>query len=277
MTMSTTLQPVRLRLLTGWIAMGTVAMSFHWRAVLLVGVPLAVFALFPATARHPGPWLVAAAAWVPLGVVGWSRLEDHVYFGAYLVLAVGVALTREDPRASLREQVRLVTGALFAVAVIWKVTSMEFLRGDVFHTVMVYDGRFDTLTQSLGGISQSTIDANRSALQAMEQTTATLDSVPIAGGTQVALLLVVMIVWTLVVEAGIAVSFLAPDNHRLARFRHVTLIAFGLSTYPFVPVVGFAIMFTAVGLILSDNPRVQALYLAVTLGAFASLALRAAF
>lgn len=275
--MKTTIQPVRARLLIGWIALGALVNGLHWSPVFLVAVPLAAAAMLAPLARHPLPWLAAAALWAPLGVLGWDRLEDHVYFGIYLILAVGIALTRDDVRDSMRLQFRLVTGALFAVAVMWKVTSMAFWRGDVFHTVLVYDGRFDVLSRWLGGLSQSAIAANRAAFEAMEQSTATLSSVPVEGGTQMTLLLLGLVVWTLLIEAAVAVSFLAPDHHPLARLRHPSLLAFGLSTYPLVPVLGFAIMFTAVGLALSDDVRVQSLYLAMTFAAFGSFALRAVF
>lgn len=270
-------QPVDFRLVTWIVAMGAVVNAFHWDAVLVVALPLAVLAVIPTVGRSPLPWLAAAVAFVPLGVIGWDRLEDHVYFGAYLILAVGIALTRVDPRSSFREQARLLTGSLFAIAVAWKVASVAFLRGDVFHTVLTYDGRFDPLSRWFGGLDQSAVDANRAALEAMEQSTATLDAVAIDGGAQVGILLMGLVAWTLLVEVAAAASFLAPDRHRLARLRHPALIAFGLSTYPFVPVVGFALMFTAVGLVLTDDPRVQPFYLAITFSTLASLALRAVF
>lgn len=254
--------PVRLAVLTALIALASLWNTHQWRWTMVAAVPLFIGALIPATSRLPALWLASCLAWVPFLVLGWGRLEDHVYVGVYLSLAVGVALTTEEPRESLRRQARLLVGGVFALATVWKATSFAYWRGDVFRTVLVNDERFDPLLRATPGIDVAGVKAARRQLDAIvDGSLAPAADVVVPSLDRLTMLAMGMTLVTLAIEAVIAVAFLAHDGSRTARLRHPALLAFGLATYPLAPVLGFALVFMVAGLLTAEAPRTQALYL----------------
>ena len=250
-------------ILLAWSGLMPLWLVAHWTVALVPVVPLGVAALIPRWRDQAWPWFLSFALWVPLMPMGWAVLEDHVYAVVYWVFAVGLALTTDDVRSSLRFQARLLVGLAFGVSVLWKVTSVAYLSGDMFRTVLIRDSRFDVLTRSLGGVDQEQIDAARQTLVGYGDPGAGIETVPLGMPAQFGWFVGLLVVWTLVVETMITLSFIARDTAWLAKLRHPALLAFCLSTYPFVPVVGFALLFSVLGLTLTSRLLWQWGYVAV--------------
>jgi len=235
----------------------------HAMAMLPVAMVFIVACSPPFTLRQRSWfWLAGAAVWVPAVIIAWDRMEDHVYLGVYWMIALAIGLRDPEFWPSTRFMARVLVGLTFAVAVVWKLASADFVGGDTFEWLLVGDDRFHAVTRLLAGTSDGQLDAATEALR-----TAAGDAVgqrvPYQLGQRTGVVVGAMTAWTLVVETATAVAFLAPDRNRLARLRPAALMAFGWSTYLLVPVAGFSILFMTMGAVVAHpNRRVQLIYAA---------------
>lgn len=252
--------------------------SVHDTRMTLPMLAVCGLAVWPRTRTNPMVWLVAAASWIPVLVFNWSHMEDHVYLATYWLLAVGLTLTarhHSDVSALLRHHARHLVGLTFAAATAWKATSGAFWSGRVFQQVLNFDHRFEwPFATFLGGADTAALESNRSAADAFRQAGATLEPVALAPGTSLTGLAMVIVVGTIIVEAAIALTFLAPDSHKLAKARHLSLLAFCWTTYPFVPVLGFALLLCTLGAVVAQpGSRYKAVYVISALCFMACLVL----
>jgi hypothetical protein len=229
-------------------------------------VPLQVAAglglLLPALARDARFWagVTLLTAW-PL-VWNWPFSDNHDYLRAFTALAVTLALSAREPEAALRTSARLLVGATFFFATLWKlVVSPDFVDGTFFRVTLLADPRFHDLAVLAGGATWETLDAFDAALR--EFLAGRPEGWPGAfvEPERMRVLALALTLYTGALEAALAAAFLWP---RLARWRNVLLVAFAASTFAFATVRGFGWLLMALGLAQceADERRARIAYVA---------------
>ncbi|GAA5137229.1 hypothetical protein GCM10023339_77250 [Alloalcanivorax gelatiniphagus] len=232
--------------------------SLHWAPMAVPSLVVLVLCLVrPAIAVRPLTWWLLAAAWAVALVVAAEHMEDHVPLFTVWLVALAVSLRRPEdeflPAAAL--QARLLIGVTFAAAVCWKLWFGTYLSGVTLWTYMVADDRFGPLA-TVVGLSQDEMAADRTALSGVLDGTTTEVTLQAAALTETAI--VVVAVLTLLLEAVIALSHLAPDSSRLALLRLPSVVLFAVATYGTVPVVPFAVLLALLTMTIGRwRPRVM--------------------
>jgi hypothetical protein len=236
--------------------------SLFWFQRLPIQIACGLGLLLPALARDARFWagVTLLTAW-PL-VWNWPFSDNHDYLRACAALAVALALGARDPAGSLRTSARLLIGATFFFATLWKLAlSPDFVDGTFFRVTLLADPRFHDLAVLATGASWETLDAFDAALRAFlagrpEGWPGSFVEPP--GLRPLALALTL---FTGAIEAAIAAAFLWP---RLARYRNALLIAFGASTFAFATVRGFGWLLMTLGVAQceTDERRARVAYVA---------------
>jgi hypothetical protein len=222
----------------------------HWfeRVPLFAAAGAAL--LVPAALRSRALWLLLTAlASGPL-VWGWPFPDNHDYLTALFCLAVACALASDAPGRALARSARGLVGVTFAFAILWKVAlSPDFLDGTFFRVTLLTDHRFENLAVLLGGMTWTQWESNSAAIDAFLAGEAA--AWPAAGFVEpprLVLLAQAATAYTVLLEAWVAVAFLAPRGARLARSRDAALLLFLVTTYPFATVRGFGWILATLGL-----------------------------
>jgi len=214
-------------------------------ATALVGI------LWWGLALQPSYWFVLAGLRLASHVgAGWYLVDNHQYLLTYWCLAVGLCLligNREEVERLLRQNARLLLGLCFAIATIWKIQAGQYLDGTFFQYSLLAVERFDKVAALLGG------SAERVAVNA--ETIAQLRAVP-GPAEAVALephlpgvrwLAQGLAIWTIAVEAVIALAFLLPGPRGFRNVGHLAVLIFVSTTYFFAPVFVFASLLLVLG------------------------------
>jgi len=199
--------------------------------VALVYVPLL---------RSPVVWLLLAVTVASRVGLEWPLPDNHLYLLAYWCLAIGLALATADPAHTLRRTSRWLIGATFACAVAWKALfAPDFLDARFFRVTLLTDDRFTALTRAVGGLSAAQLDDDGQALSPLPAGTEVVDG-PVLDEPGSLRALARGLTWSgIVLEALIALTFLASGTRWLPGVRHAVLIAFCIVTYAIAPVGGF--------------------------------------
>ena len=219
-------------------------------AVILAVVGLAV----PAALRSWGLWLALAGV---LGAAAWAarwQVDNHQFLIAYWCLALGVAARSPDPAQVRRWSARLLIGAVFVLATMWKLLSPDFVDGSFMRFTLLTDERFAEVAALVGDIDPADLDANRQAMTALAEPDRPLTATPLTGSHRLDVVATAVTWWTLAIEGAVALTFLSPWR-RLARHRDLTLIAFVATTYAVAPVVGFGWVLVCLGLAQHEPGR----------------------
>lgn len=256
----------QLRTPVGFTVMATagigVTLAAHWPPLLIVMVPFYVISLLvPEFARKSVVWFAVTAIWIGTVIVFRSEMEDHVYLWVAWSLAIAIGLL--DLRTFVHEVARhgrLLIGAVFAFATVWKLTSGSFLSGAALWTLGLNDSRLGPLFR-FAGVSQDDFDRARAPVD--QVAAGQLDSFDIALSSYSSTALVLLAFGTIVIEALVAVTHLAPNDNWLARLRLPMLVLFGLVTYSIVPVLAFAALLSVISLTIADFNRRAVVALAV--------------
>ncbi len=236
----------------GWLRPGLLALA-------VLGLVL------PSLAKHPGFWLALAALTAFRVVWTWPLADNHAYLLAYWCLALAVSTREVDPRPALAWSGRMLLGLVFALAVLWKAISPDYLDGRFFRVTLVTDERLASYAVLIGGLDGEELRERR------EQLTRHVDGAPIAA----ALLPLEparfraaawLATWGVIaIEALLALAFLGSPRRALARIRDPLLLAFCSVTYLFAPVSGFGWLLIALGVAQTDPEswRTRASYLGV--------------
>lgn len=218
------------------------AMSAHWPPLAIPSGLLVVLTVIrPRIALRPGVWLLNAGMWFSALALLPDRMEDHVFLFAVWLVAVWYSLSAEPDGFIDRAawQARILIGATFATAVGWKLYFGEFASGRALWFYILLDRRFAPLA-AVSGISDAAIEQGRAELAQLLAGSLESAALPVpshAGGR-----LAVAALLTLLLEAVVAVSHLAPDRSRLSVLRIPSIVGFAAVTYALVPVVLFAML-----------------------------------
>lgn len=226
-------------------------MSLHWAPMAVPSIVVLVLVVL----RHdvgtrPRVWWLLAASWAVALVVAAERMEDHVPLFAVWLVALAVSLGRPDDEflAAAGLHARLLIGVTFTAAVLWKLWFATYLSGVTLWMFLIADHRFGPLA-AVVGLSGDEIAATRADLTEVLDGTVTGVTLEASGWTETVIVLVA--VGTLLLEAIIAVSHLAPGGSLVARLRLPSVVLFGVVTYGTVPVVPFAVLLALLTMIIA--------------------------
>jgi hypothetical protein len=202
--------------------------------------------LLPGLLRSRTLWIGLTALTALRVGLDWPAGDNHSYLLSYWCLAVTLALVVRDQQESLRVSARLLIGASFACAALWKVIlSPDFLDTTFFRVTLLLDARFETVTL-LAGVPRELLDALRAALTThVDGPVATPVAIPDLPTRFLALARFATL-WIALFEVGVALVFLWPRD-RLARLRDPLLLGFCVTTYAIAPVYGYAWLLLAMG------------------------------
>lgn len=244
-----------------------VASPPHWyvRAPLM-GAALGGL-LAPSLRESRWFWLAISSILFTSNYHHWHTADNHKHLLAYWGLAIFASLCAEDRDRRLELNARLLIGGAFGLAFIWKL-HREFMSGDFFHYTLLFDARFRTLAEAVGGLAPASYDANWLAHRQLGEVAAG-SMRPLVSGAWITFIAKGMAGWTLFIEGAVALAFLFPWRGGLARWRSPLLLCFVGTTYLLAPVLGFAYVLLCMGvttLSASELKRYRAPYIAAFAG-----------
>lgn len=224
---------------------------------LAAGAALAV----PMLVDRAWLWFVLSALMGARLVLEFPLADNHLYLLAYWCLAIALALCTPAANETLRRSARWLVAAAFTCAVIWKaLLAPDFLDARFFRVTLVTDPRFATLARSVGQLSEAQLAANRDALAPLDPGIELIDG-PVLVEPPPLRALGLGLTWGgLLLEAAVAVAFLARTGPRVLRLRHVLLLTFCAVTYAIAPVGGFGWLLAAMGMAQTDSRGWRAAY-----------------
>ena len=191
----------------------------------------------------------------------WHTLDDHTIASTYWCGAMALGLRARERQETLAASARLLIGTLFAFAAGWKLLSGQFVDGTFFRYSLLFDDRFDTVADVVGGTSagvrQEGIDQVSQVLFGAGDGTAT-----VAEGPRNAAVAWGFTWWGLLIETAVAITFLVPLRERWGWVRHATLLAFAGTTYLVVPIGGFGTLLLVLGSAMVTTERARLAYYA---------------
>ncbi|MEX2325058.1 MAG: hypothetical protein WD576_04850 [Nitriliruptoraceae bacterium] len=217
-------------------------------------------------------WLIVAGlfAFSPY-VRPWLELDNHHWLQLYWFAAI--AVTRFVPRRddALQLAARLLVGFAFLFAVVWKVIAPEFLNGGFFDLTFTADRRLGDVAAAIGWQDADTATSTASAIGQWRTPGTQPEPIAVTVSESVARITPRLAWMTVVIEAAVAVAFLAPLRRQWRYLRDGSMVVFVVATYPLAPVVGFGRLLVTMAAMQSNLlPRVRtALYVTV----FAALSL----
>jgi hypothetical protein len=213
---------------------------------------LAVFmaVAFSSKARtSPWLWLGISILWAHRLIFRWYDNEDHIYLAIYWCTSLGLAYAGDDDLKVLAVNARLLIGLTFAFAFFWKVSTPDFRDGALMHYKMLFDYRLrQVVGEDIGRLSAQQTSTNLNRLRSIRALGSDVNEVRLEYPPSFSFVASLMTYWTIAIEGLLAVVFLAPDREMTSRIRNGALMAFSLTTYAIVPVLGFGSLFMTMGL-----------------------------
>jgi hypothetical protein len=193
-------------------------------------------------------WCVLATLVAADVVSGWPLADNHIYLLAYWCLAIALALVGAASAVTLAASSRWLVGGAFAMAVVWKaVLSPDYIDGRFFRVTLLTDERFAEASLVFGGLTRQQMADNRRFLEALPEGAELLHPPAFAEPPRLRAFAAVATWGGVILEAIIALTWLLPGRG-LQSARHVTLLAFCVTTYALAPVAGFGWLLAAMGL-----------------------------
>ncbi|HEX3035974.1 MAG TPA: hypothetical protein VHT73_12770 [Thermodesulfobacteriota bacterium] len=226
----------------------------------------AVGLVFPGLLLKSGFWMSLTFFTGLRVVLDWPLADNHAYLLCYWCLAVSIALLAKDTGNCLALNGRLLIGLAFAFAVLWKLAlSPDYIDGRFFRYIMLTDDRFEALVRLVGGFSFDALEELRAFVrQHIDGQFFEMTGIP---GQPERFLSVAKFatLWTVAIEALVAIAFLSPVGKGLSKLRDVLLIIFCIATYAIAPVEGFGWLLIAMGIAQCEPERriIRLLYLIV--------------
>ena len=223
--------------------------------------------VFRSVRRAPMTWLLLAVLVAARIVVVWPLSDNHIYLLSYWCLAIGLALSSQTPAATLATSGRWMVGAAFAMAVLWKIMSPDYLDGRFFRVTLLTDERFADASLVLGGLPRDQMAENRKFLEPLPEGAQLLDPPAFVEPPRLRALAAAATWGGLVLEALVALLCLMPVAGRIEVVRHAAMLMFCATTYALAPVAGFGWLIATLGLAqcLPSQPRLRGAYISVFL------------
>jgi hypothetical protein len=246
---------LRLTLLTMLLRpVGSPAVRVGVLALAALGLAL------PACLRQPWLWAGLAGLTTVRVLADWSLADNHAYLLAYWCLAVALALVARAPGACLALNARLLVGWAFAFAVVWKVAlSPDYLDGRFFRVTLLTDERFADFARLAAGLDLEHFER----LRAFVRGEAADADAPLALPARLLAVARGATLWTIAIEAAVALAWLSPIGRGLSFARDAILIVFCVTTYAIATVAGFGWLLLSMGIAqCAASRRTRLAYLA---------------
>jgi hypothetical protein len=234
-----------------------------WGVRPLILIMAGAALLFPRVLESWMTWLALSVLVAVRIAADWPLPDNHVFLLAYWCLAIALALGAVDPARTLATSGRLLLGAAFLCAVIWKgVLSPQYLDGTFFRVTLLTDPRFAHLTQLVTGLSDTDLDRNRAALAPLPEGAELLHPPQLIEPPGFVRFVRSSTAGLFIAEALLAVACLAPLAGSAVLAGHALLILFCAVTYAVAPVAGFGWLLLCIGSALcrSDQRLLRAAY-----------------
>ena len=205
--------------------------------------------LNPSVRRSPMTWILIALLIAVRIVAVWPLADNHIYLLTYWCLAIGLAQSSVAPAATLSTSSRLLLGAAFAMAVLWKgVLSPDYIDGRFFRVTLLTDERFADASLVFGGLSREQMAQNREFLKPLPEGAELLTPPSFVEPPRLRAFAAAATWGGLILEALIALACLVPPQARVDLVRHGLLLTFCFTTYALAPVAGFGWLLATMGL-----------------------------
>jgi hypothetical protein len=235
-----------------------------WSVRPFVLLLAAVGLLMPRQLPRPYLWFSLAFLTGLRVVLDWPLSDNHAYLLCYWCLAIALALVSADARSSLAANGRLLIGAVFALAVFWKLVSPDYLDGVFFRVTLVLDDRFEGFARLAGGLSAESLQQLRDLVTQHVDDPCASGITAIVPSPRFVALAWLATYGTLLLEAAVALAFLWPLDRGPSRLRDGLLLAFCVTTYAVATVEGFGWLLVSMGLVQAapDRARTRLFYVA---------------
>ncbi len=207
-------------------------------------------------------WAVLVFSFVATNVAFWYEFDNHHYLTNYWCIVCLLAVRTKNARDILSWNGRLLIGLCFFFATLWKIIALQFFDGSFLQATILLDRRLEMAAYLFGGLPAEVLYNNRELLDYFAATSLGQEAL-LTTSPQLAFLSVILSYWTILCEGMVAIAFLIPQLKWLYDRRDYLLMLFIITTYPLVPVGGFASLLAVMGLAQCscDRPRVQFAYL----------------
>lgn len=219
------------------------------RAMALAGL------IFTPVLRHPAYWGAIVGVLLLFYSQLWYQVDNHKYLLGYWCLAIFLARLGRYGFGFLAFNGRVLIGACFAFAAVWKMIAPEFPDGTLLHYLLLTDWRQRELAWMVGGVSPEVFEQNAAMLESLRAPTFAADGVTLQDTTALTALTPLMAAWTIFIEAAIAVALLWPREGVMRVVGHVLLIGFVVTTYPFARVEAFALLLATMAVAHTGGER----------------------
>ena len=254
--------------LVAFMTLFVVLLVAHSTGYQILAVTCILAACVSRAARHqPWMWFAICFAFLPRLVFDWYHNEDHVYLTIYWCAAFGLSRCGNNKDEVMACNARLLIGLAFAFAALWKISMPSFYDGSLCTYKLLHDYRFrKVITQPLCGLTDDQVAANHTAMVSLTQTGSPLNAVSLEYPDTVVWIGNGLAWWTILIESGLGIAFLLPPGWIPSAVRNGSLLAFALTTYLVVPVLGFALLFMTLGIAQtsSSESRTRLAYLATS-------------
>lgn len=188
------------------------------------------------------------------------ELDNHVHLLALMLLMGTIAIhlkqAGKDWRSYLGWTARIMLGLVFLFATLGKLVANEFLDGSFMEFNLLYLKDFWTISEHF--VTDKTDLAKNRQLVELLQVTADPNHAfyRLMSDGSIEKIALLFSYWTILIELAIAVLFILPSRYSASKWRDTILIIFLLTTYPFLPVLGFArsIILLALTTVYFDPP-----------------------
>ena len=198
--------------------------------------------------RNRWLWLLLFLGFSVYSMRYWYEIDNHRYLINYWVGVCFISTLFKDRLQVLKVNAHLLIVLAFIFAVFWKLTSADFLNGDFMQYSLLIDPRMQYMNTAIVGITPEQFLDKKLLMQYLSiapnlETKVTLDSAPRLH--TVALLFTYI---TLLIEIVILISFALKRFPLFQKIKDYSLHFFVLILYPFIPVIGFGLILSLLGI-----------------------------
>lgn len=220
--------------------------------------------VFPSFLTSRYLWGVLVILFAGTNIFFWYQFDNHHYLTNYWCIVCLIAASAKNADKIMAWNGKLLIGLCFFLATLWKIIAGQYFDGSFLHLTFLLDDRLEIAAHLFGGLNSEILYDNRQLLDYFAATDLGNEAL-LTTSPQLAFFSAILSYWTLFCEGIIAIAFLLPRLKWLYDRRDFLLISFILTTYPLVPVSGFAGLLAVMGFAQCDRKIIKLVYLLIFL------------